>query len=238
MFTQRVSLTQQDARQVSTNRLHALGTICETADGRSFRYSSAGAVALAAGLVNTTPAAVANHTNVAVAVAAPVGARSVSVTVGATAVTVGQYDGGYLVVNDAAGVGAVYRINGTPAIASSGTGVVQLEEAVATALTTASKVSFQPNPWGATVVVASSAAYAAGVPNVAVAAGSFYWAQTSGLASVLSDGVIAKGVTGVLSGTTAGAVVTGGTTTITQNVSVAIEATVAAKYYQQFLTLE
>jgi hypothetical protein len=241
MLTQRVSLTNQDARQVSATQLHALGTICETADGRSFRYSGSGAVALAAGLVNVTPAKVANHTNIAVAVAAAVGAKTVSVTLGATAATQDQYRDGYLVVNDAAGVGSAYRISGNPAIASSGTGVIALAETVATALTTASKVSLVPSPWSNTIVHPGGAStfYAAGVPNVAVAASSFFWAQTSGIASVLSDGVIAKGTNGILTAAAVpGAVVTQGGATVTQTVSVAVEATVDTKYYPQFLTLE
>src|SRR4051812_40365961 len=109
MFTQRLSLTNQDARQVSATQLHKLGAVAETADGRVFRYAAAGAVNLAAGKLNNPVAAVANHTNIAVATAAAVGDRSVNVTLGATATTSGQYDGGYLVVIDVAGQGSAYR---------------------------------------------------------------------------------------------------------------------------------
>jgi hypothetical protein len=68
MFTQRLSVTQQDAWKVSATPLHELGSIVETAEGRVYRYARAGAVNLAAGKVNVSPAKVANHTNIAVAV--------------------------------------------------------------------------------------------------------------------------------------------------------------------------
>jgi hypothetical protein len=102
MFTQRLSLTNQDARTVSSTKLHAnLGSVAETADGRVYRYALAGASNLAAGLCNNPVAKVTNHTNNAVATAAALGDRSVNITLaGATATTAGQYDDGYLVVND------------------------------------------------------------------------------------------------------------------------------------------
>lgn len=240
MFTQRVSLTQQDARAVSANGLHKLGTVAETADGRIFRYASAGAVNLAAGLTNVTPAKVANHTNIAVA-AATVGARKVTVTLGATAATQDQYKDGFLVVIDVAGVGAAYRITGNAAIGSGLSGDVTLEEGIATALTASSKVSLVPSVYGSVIVHPGSSTgfVAAGTNNVAVAATNFFWVQTGGIASVLSDGVIAKGIQSVLTtNAVAGALITQGTNTTVEPVGVAVEATVDTKYYPQLLTLD
>lgn len=242
MITQRLSLTNQDARTVSATQLHKLGSVVETADGRVFRYSAAGATNLAAGLANVTPAKVANHTNNAVSIAAPVGQRFVSITLaGNTATTAGQYDGGYLVVNDAAGVGCAYRIAGTPVIVGSGTGVIQLEEGIATALTTSSKVTLMISPWGQSIVHPGSAStfYCSGVNNVAVTASNFYWSQTAGMTSVLSDGVIAKGTGAILTtGAVVGALATEAAGTLTQRVGTAPEATVDTKYYSIFLGLE
>lgn len=240
MLTQRISLTNQDARTVSSTQLQKLGTVAETADGRVFRYASAGASNLAAGLVNITPAKIANHTNIAVATAAVVGARSVNVTLGATATTIGQYDGGYLCVIDVAGQGCAYRIAGTPVIALSTSGVIQLEEGIATALTTSSKVSLVPPVWGASVVStgASAALFCNGSNNVAVTTLNFYWSQTAGIASVLSDGIVAKGTGAILSAAVAGALVTEAAGTLTQRVGTAPEATVDTKYYPVFLGLE
>lgn len=239
MFTQRISLSAQDARKVSTTKLHDFGTVAETADGRVYRYSRAGGSNLAAGLVNTTTAKVANHTNIAVATAASVGDRQVNVTVGATAVTQGQYDGGFLVVNDSAGVGCAYRIAGTPVIGSGGTGIIQLAEAVATALTTSSKVSLSYNPFDQAIVSASAVAlFATGSNNVAVASGSYFWTQTQGVASVLSDGIITKAAGAIVSDAVAGAVEIEVAASVNQRVGTALEATVDAKYYPIFLTLK
>lgn len=242
MFTQRVTLTNQDARQVSSTQLHKLGTVAETADGRCYRYALAGGSNLAAGLLNTSTAKVTNHTNnaVATAVTGNTGVRQVNLTLaGATATTAGQYDGGYLVVNDSAGVGCAYRIAGTPVIAGSGTGIVQLEEQVATSLTTSSKVSLQYNLFGPAIVSAAAAAlFVNGSNNVAVTAAYYYWSQTLGIASVLSDGVIGKGSDAIVSASVNGAAVVEGGSAVTQRVAVAPEATVDTKYYPLYLTLE
>lgn len=240
MFTQRLSITNQDARQVSANQLHKLGSVVETADGRVFRYSSAGATNLAAGLANVTPAKVANHTNVAVAATA-IGSRTVSVTLGNTATTLDQYKDGFLAVIDSFGVGCAYRITGNPVIAGNGTGVIQLEESIAIALTTASKVSLVPSIYGNSIVHPGSAStfVANGVNNVAVLATNFYWSQTAGMTSVLSDGVIAKGTGAILTtNAVAGALLTEAAGTLTQRVGTAPEATVDTKYYPIILGLE
>lgn len=240
MFTQRLSLSQQDARAISSTKLHRLGTIAETADGRAYRYALAGGTNLAAGLINNGVAKVTNHTINSVATAAPVGALSVNITLaGATATTSGQYDDGYLHVIDSAGVGSSYQIAGTPVIASSGTGVIQLTDAIATALTTSSKVALVPSPWSGSIVTANSVSLLCnGTNNVIVTAANYYWSQTSGIASVLSDGVVAKNAEAINSDAVNGAVETRVDATVTRAVGVAPEATVDQKYYPIFLTLE
>lgn len=225
---------------VSPTQLHKLGSVAETADGRVFRYDSAGASNLAAGLANVTPAKVANHTNIAVA-AAVVGARQVTVTVGATAATQDQYKDGFLVVIDVAGQGVAYRISGNSVIGSSGSGVVNLEESIATALTASSKVSLVPSVYGASIVHPGGAStfICNGSNNVAVTALSFYWSQTAGMASVLSDGVIAKGTGAILTANAVpGAITTEAAATVVQRVGTAPEATVDTKYYPIILGLE
>lgn len=242
MFTQRISISAQDARKTNATKVHDLGTVAETADGRVFRYAHASTSNLAAGLVNTATAKIANHTNNAVATAAAVGARSVNITLaGNTATTLAQYDDGFLVVNDSAGVGCAYRIEGTPVIAGSGTGVIQLSEGIATALTTSSKVSLAYNPFDLAIVHAGSTAalFCNGTNNVAVTASYYYWSQTGGMASVLSDGVIGKGSGAILTtNAVAGALLVEGTSSVTQRVGTAPDATVDAKYYPIYLTLE
>lgn len=238
MFTQRVSLTAQGPRAISATKVHDLGTIAETADGRVFRYSLAGAVNLAAGLVNISPAKVANHTDIAVAEAAAIGARRVKVTLGATAATADQYADGYLVVRDSTGVGCAYRIEGNPVIGSAAAGYIELAEGVAIALTTSSKVSLVVSPWASSIVHSTSVAFFAnGTNNVAVTAANYYWSQTGGMASVLSDGAITKGA-GAIIGTVAGALAIEVAASVTQRVAIAPELTVTAKYDPLYLILD
>jgi hypothetical protein len=240
MLTQRLSLTNQDARTVSSTKLHNLGSVMETADGRVYRYALSGASVLAAGLCNNGVAKVTNHTINSVATAAALGDRSVNITLaGATATTAGQYDDGYLHVIDSTGVGCSYRIAGTPVIAASGTGRIQLAEGIATALTTSSKVALVPSPWAGSVVLNNSVSlFCNGSNNVSVAAASYYWSQTGGIASILSDGIIAKNAEAINSDAVNGAVETRVDATVTRGVGFAVEATVDQKYYPIFLTLE
>lgn len=240
MITQRISLSAQNARAISVTKLHNLGTVAETADGRVYRYAQAGAVDLAAGKINNGVAKVTNHTINSVATAAAVGDKQVNITLaGATATTAGQYDDGYLHVIDSAGVGSSYRIAGTPVIAGSGTGIIQLQDAIATALTTSSKVALVPSPWSGSIVQTGSVSlFINGTNNVIVTAAYYYWSQTGGIASVLSDGVVAKNAEAINSDAVAGAVETRVDATVTRAVGVAPEATVDAKYYPLFLTLE
>lgn len=241
VLTQRVTLSNQDARVVSATQLHVVGTVAEDAVGRVFRYAQNGAVALAGGLATVTPAKVANHTNIAVAAAAAVGSRTVSVTLGATATTQDQYKDGFLVVNDAAGVGLAYRIVGCPVIVSAGTGTITLAEGISTALTTSSKVTLTYSPWSAQIVHPGGAStfVCGGDTDTAVAAGSYYWSQTAGITSTLSDGIIAKGTGAILTANAVpGALATEAAASVTQRVGFAVEATVDTKYYPVFLTLE
>lgn len=226
-----------DPHLVDTNPLFALGNMMELPDGRRYRYSLAGGVALVAGTLQQTAPEVANHETLAVAAAAAIGATSVSVTLGATAATANQYAGGYLVVSRTPGNGITYKIKGHLAIGSSGTGTINLTEPLIVALTTSSKVCLVLNPWAGTVIYPTTCtSSAAGVAPVAVAAGSYYWAQTHGIASVLADGALTVGSFVSPSNGTAGAVENG---VIAQGiVGIATQTGVTTDYAPVFLTID
>ena len=184
-----------DVRQTSTTKAQELGTLAMASGGRKYRYAKAGATALDAGKLTVAADVVANHVDIAAAVAAAIGDTSVSVTLGATAATANQYADGYLVVNDAAGEGTAYRIKGHGAHAGSGTLVVNLFDPIAVALTTSSVVSLQKNTFDAVVISATDQAdLPAGVPNVPVAIGAYFWCQTGGDCAVLSDEPVTAGL--------------------------------------------
>lgn len=186
-----------------------LGTILDFPDGRRFRLSRAGAVALLPGKLHQSALPVANHLNIAVAAAAAIGATRVQVTLGATAAAANIYKDGYLYVNDALGEGHTYRIKDHLAIASAGTGWINLynDTPILVALSTASEVTLAHNPFNAVLIHDSPpTAGLAGVSMANVAPDYYCWLQTRGPAAVLIQGTVVIGDLCVPSATVDGAV--------------------------------
>lgn len=170
-----------------------LGTV-RRVGGRTFVYAKAGAAALGIGMVSVHPTPAANHQNVAVAVAAAVDADNVTVTLGATAATLNQYEDGYLVVSDATGEGTAYKIRSNPAADASASLKLTLYDRVHTALTTSSECCLIPNPYNGTVIaVTDQADGCAGVPIIGITANYYYWSQTGGICPVLADENVTQG---------------------------------------------
>ena len=127
------------------------------ADGRVFTLVQNGAAALVSGVLVQSPASIgANHTGLTCATAA-IGATQITVTLGGTAVTANQYQGGYAVVSAGTGIGQTLRIASHPAQTStSGTVVLTLEDPLSVATAVAdSKVSLTLPQYGG----ANGAAY-------------------------------------------------------------------------------
>lgn len=240
MFTGPIQLSTTDVNRTSTTKLLPLGSQGATRDGRLFRYGLAGAVTLAPGKLNQNAAVVANHQNIAVAAAANPGDTTLSVTLGATATTAGQYDDGHVIGFDVAGQGQAIRISGTPVLAASATGAINLGDPVLQALTTSSKVNLEQNLWSNALVYATGATtqFANGVANVSIPAANFGWFQTRGTAAVLVNGSIAAG-SGLIPGqTTAGSVDIEAATTVTQRVGFAQQAGTSTKYSTVYLAID
>lgn len=189
-----VQLFEHDIHTIDVAPQHAPGTLGLTVDGRAYRYSVAGGVDLSPGKIVVAPTIVANHENNTVAVAAAVGATSVTVTLGATATTLNYYADGYMVVNDVDGEGIAYKISGHPANAGSASLVVTLSESIRVALTTSSQVTLLSNPWKNVLIsIADQADMCVGVPNVAITAAYGGWVQTKGVCSALADETLTIG---------------------------------------------
>jgi len=233
-----VVITDQDARDVSSVKLAALGTKAVTPDGRVYRYAKAGGSDLAPGKLAVNADLVANHTNIVVAAAVAVGATRVTATLGATAATQNQYADGYLTVNDAAGEGIQYKIVGNSATDSAGVIKVQLAEPIKVALTTSSEVTLKQNPWSGAVISATDQAdQPVGVPNVTIPANYFGWLQTGGECAVLADEAVTKGLALAIGTGTAGAVEALDAAGEFQ-IGVASEALVDTEYRAAYLTLD
>lgn len=189
-----------------------LGAKATTGDGREFVYVKAGGTTLVPGKLQQGPAIVANLQNVAVAAAAAVGDKSVTLTISSTAVVANEYDGGLLIINDANGEGQTMRISSH----TSGTItsiVLTLEDALITALTTSSEGSVIANPYNGVIVNPTTpTAKPVGVAISKITNGYFGWIQTKGLVSCLNDGGTTVGLAVAPSQGTAGAVKTGATT--------------------------
>jgi len=208
IFTQDAISIGQDGFTASTTQGQALGAIGRTRDGRMYRYVKAGAADLVAGNVVQAPAIVPNHLALT-PVAAAVGATQVTVALGATLASAGQYAEGWLNVDTTPGNGELYAISGHPAAALSTNLTVTLrpEDSVQVALTTASRCGLLANPFNgviqAPIVLTASVV---GVAQYIIPANNFGWVQTRGPASVLINGTPALGA-GVTNGaTTAGSV--------------------------------
>lgn len=196
----------QPLHKASTKAMGDIGTLYIDAEGNAWRYCKAGASALGKGKLGLAPAAVAHHINKAPAADVAVGATSLNITVGATAVTADQYAGGFLQVNDGTAEGKQYRIQSNTACGSAGTTTVTLAEPVVVAMTnTGSEVSLIPSPYNGVIESTTAANLPVGVAMCDAPAASFYWAQTRGIACTLIDGTPAVGAW-VVPGSVAGSV--------------------------------
>lgn len=194
--------------ETSTTRTEPYGKIYEPGDGRIFRYVKAGAVALARGKLVVAPTVVANHINLSWQTAPAVGDTVVKLTLGATAATQDQYADGMLVVQDGAGEGRAYPIEGNLAADSAGTITVYLKEAIDTlGVVAETGCDLIASPYNGVVIsVTDQADRPVGVPVVAIAAGSYGWVQSGGLCAVLMDEAVTNGAAVTIGTGVAGAV--------------------------------
>ncbi len=202
------------------------GARFDTADGREFVLIQNGGTALVSGNLIQGPVTIgANHQNLVVATAA-IGATQVTVTLGGTAVTANQYQGGFLVINAGTGIGQTLRIASHPAQSTtSGTVVLTLEDALKVAtLVSDTKGSLILNPYGAPygVDVRTSGCVVcpttltgpiigvtvSPIPASTATVPSYGLIQTKGVVGCLNDANTAIGLDLMHSANTAGAVAT------------------------------
>ena len=228
-----------DLSSNSSVQQHSLGTKVETPDGRIFRYCKTGATALVPGKLYDGPANVGNHTNIAVASAAAIGATSVTVTLGATAATANQYADGLLVVNDATGEGYTYRIKSNPAADASATLTLTLDDPIAVALVAStSEVTLLPNQYNGVIIHATTeTGVPVGVAVKAITATYYGWIQTRGAVGVLCDASISElGSEVAASASTAGSVTVG--TGALASIGYMLATGVSTEYNPIFLTID
>jgi len=186
-----------------------LGSVLYYGD-RVFRYGLAGGVALTAGkLVQTAVGTNADHQDLAPTAGVAAGEYAISVETAGTDLTLNQYAGGYLYVNDVTGEGQCLKIASNPVHDHSDdpSVVITCHDALATAITTSSKVSLITDPWSAVLVApAAETGSVIGCPIVDMALSAYGWFQTYGPAAVLTVGTLVLGHNAVRSATVAGGV--------------------------------
>ena len=214
-----------------------LGSKMRFADGREFVYVKAGATALVPGKLQQGAAVVANHQNIAVASAASVGDKTITVTLGATAATANQYAGGTIVINDVDGQGNIYTIKSHPAADASASLVLTLDgnDAVRVALTTSSQACLFPNLYNGVIVNPTTPTNRpVGVAVKAITASYYGWIQTKGVSTCLNDGGTAVGLGLAPSQAVAGAMKTMAATL--HQVGSALQAGVDTEYPTVYLS--
>jgi len=180
----------QGLYESSATKQHALGTLHVTGDGRKFRYVQAGGTALVVGNLLQEAAEDTAYRSMVVQAAAAVGATEISVTLGGTAVTANQFDEGHLLVESAAGIGQLFKINShTVQTSTTGTCTFTVDRGVETALTTSSQVSVRKNPYDGVIVYPATTATGqpVGVATFIIVASEYGWVQSGGPGTALFD---------------------------------------------------
>lgn len=238
-----IQITDQDIyQQTSIRGYELIGQSATTPDGRTFRYAKAGGT-LTAGQITEPGVVTANYANRALTTSAAANQNKVTVVLGTTAAA-DLFLGFYLIVNDntGQGQGAYYITGNTAATAgNSNTTVLTLRGNLNVAISstaTATDVTIQPNQYSSVIQhTAVVAIPTAGAPVIDITSGNFHWQQTGGMASILSDGNIARNSQGIPSDATAGSVEVRVDATVVQPVGYAPDTTITTDYSPFVLTL-
>lgn len=202
------------ATDTSLNTL--LGSRWDLEDGREVKLILAGASNLAAGKLMSASASIANHQNLTVTAFQAYTTSNglpatVTVTLGGTAATAGQYTGGYAIVTSGTGLGQTLQISNNPAQATTtGALVVTFADAPNTALDTSSKVSLIANPGNGVIINNHSALQQpVGVTLYPITAVNYGYIVSHGVVSCLNGGGTTTGSAVSPSSSVDGAVVNG-----------------------------
>lgn len=171
----------------STEQKHPVGTMGITNDGRTYRYAQAAGTALEPGQLCIAPDIEAQHEDRDVNTFA-VGDKSITVSIGSTAITGNEYQEGFVNITDATGQGIMYKIKSCPATAINSDVIIELEEPIVVVAEANTTVTLYRNKHRDVVVSdGTQADLPVGVPNVEIAANAFGWLQIGGPCSILVD---------------------------------------------------
>jgi len=204
------TITQFDTMKSSSSKMHKLGQLGQTSDGRKFRYCRAGAGALVTGDCYSSAGQDAQFQTMAVSANVAIGGTVIGVTNGTTTVAANDFDEGFLMVSSGTGIGQSSKITSHTTGISGAAIYYTIEDPLKVAITAASsKITVIKNPYDDVVIQAvTPVAQTAGIASLAIPATYYGWLQTGGPAACLFDASVCAvdtlGVAG--STTTAGAV--------------------------------
>ena len=228
-------------KQTNSKKRQVYGATMALPDGRVFRYVENGGTAIGEGLVVASEAPAGNHDeDLVVATSGSAGGFTIGVTLGGTAAAKNLYQEGYMFSNLASTTPhEMYKIKSHPAISSSGTGTITIDEpdGFQTAITAGTDtVGLIKSPYKDIVVApAAVAGRFVGVTCADLEADYYGWVQVAGLASVKIDGTPAFGTLVGASGTHAGQLVAVGADTTVALARVHGQNTTDNEYHTAFL---
>ena len=161
-----------------------------------YRYGKMGSGAVTAGKCVTHAASIAHHFDLTPTAGVAAGETAISLETAGTDLTLNQYAGGYLYVNDAAGEGQMLRIKSNPAHDHSAdpSVIITCYDDLATAITTSSRVTLIADPNSALIGQAATTTGATmGVTVMDMTAAYYGWFAVSGPATVLTSGTLVVG---------------------------------------------
>ncbi len=182
----------QNLFEESATQKMPLSTVRRLSDGREYVYCKAGTSNIAAGHLTQGPVGdLANIANLAVTANANIGDKTVSITMGNSALanTANAFAGGMLHVNTGAGNGCAYRIDSHAAIAANANGNITLSDKLRANLAAAtSKITLSKAPENGVVIHDSPPTNKlVGVATFPITANYYFWAQRKGLCAVENE---------------------------------------------------
>lgn len=179
----------QDIFTPSATPTADLGAKIEDSQGRVLRYIKAGEEIIRGKCV-VAPAYVANHIGRDVNTAS-IGDETVTVSIGGTVLTAGQYDGGFLGIVDDDGEGITYEID-TVEASSGGSEdvVVKLKDPIKVAFNANTTVDLHPSLYNECVDSTAITDTAVGIAPNTFASGYFGWVVSHGIVSALANATL------------------------------------------------
>lgn len=195
-------------KTANSSQKHRLGTKMVYSDGRTFYYSKA-AEAITAGQLTMGSQTAADHIIDLAVVSGAAGSNQIVLTNGSTTAIVGSgkytdnfgtrgdYVDGYVFINDQAGAGQIFQIADHSTAATGAALTIDLynNDTVQTALTSSSQAGLH-KPVGHSVEAWDHDDIDGpplGVPTHDIASGEYFWNQSAGPASILTDGTLVIG---------------------------------------------